>query len=280
MEPLGAPDIAIVANPALSPDGRMLALSKVTAGNWDIWLIDARGAMRRLTSDPALDFFPVWSDDSRRVIFQSTRGKAADLYMVAANGEGAEELLWSDERAKSPADVSPNGQVLLYSSSAPGASADLWLLPLTGDRTPRPFVQTRGDDRDGQFSPDGKWVAYQSNHSGRAEIYLQPFPGPGDPVQVSVNGGTQVRWGRRGLELLYVGADQRMMSVAVSSDATGGSARLAQPMALFRTPFDPSVLQGRQQYVVSGDNQRFLVNTPIDAAAPSPIVVMLNWKGR
>ena len=258
----------------------MVAYSKVTAGNWDIWLLDTRGASRRLTSTPALDFSPVWSADGRRIFFQSIRGKAADIYALSVDDGGPEELLLSDARGKTPADVSPDGQFLLYNASEPGASADLWLLPLTGERTPRPFVQTRFDDRDGQFSPDGKWVAYQSSDSGRSEIYLRSFPGTGDRIQVSVAGGSQPRWGRRGLELFYVAADQRLTSVTVTSDGSGRSARLGQPVALFRTPFDPSNGQLRQQYVVSGDNQRFLMGSPVEAPAPPSIVVMLNWKGR
>jgi eukaryotic-like serine/threonine-protein kinase len=278
LAPLGAPDITSVANPALSPDGRQLAFSNVTASNWDIWSTDDRGATRRLTSDPALDFFPVWSADGRRVIFQSTRGKAADLYSISLN-DGVETLLLTDERSKSPTDVSPDGRFLLFNAATASGLSDVWLLELSGGRASRPLVQTRFDDREAQFSPDGKWIAYQSSDSGRAEIYVQPFPGPGDRTQVSIAGGTQVRWGRRGLELLYVTVDQRLMSVAASASADG-AIRLGAPVPMFRTSFDPSALQGRQQYVLSADNQRVLMNVPVAGRAPSPIVVLPNWKPR
>ena len=116
-----------------------------------------------------------------------------------------------------PSAVSPNGSVLLY-TRATGPSVDLWYVGLGADRTPHPFVQTASDERDGQFSPDGKWVAYQSNEAGHNEIYLQPFPGPGHRIQVSAGGGQQVRWARSGTgsELFYIAADQRLTSVRVT----------------------------------------------------------------
>jgi hypothetical protein len=151
-------------------------------------------------------------------------------------------------------------------------------VPLVGDRTPHPFVQTTFDERDGQFSPDTKWIAYQSNESGHDEIYLKPFPGPGDRIQVSAGGGQQVRWGPRGTELFYVAADQRMTSVPVTF-AASGAAVLGRPVALFRTEFE-TTLQVRQQYMVSADGQRFLINAPTDAIDPPSMTLILNWKGR
>jgi hypothetical protein len=151
-------------------------------------------------------------------------------------------------------------------------------MPLVGDRTPHPFVHTAFDERDGQFSPDSKWIAYQSNESGHYEIYLKPFPGPGDRIQVSAGGGQQVRWGHRGAELFYVAADQRMTLVPVTFAASGAAA-LGRPLALFRTEFD-TTFQLRQQYMVSADDQRFLVNAPTDAIDPPSITLILNWKGR
>ena len=102
-----------------------------------------------------------------------------------------------------------------------GPSVDLWYVSLGTDRTPHPFVQTAFHERDGQFSPDGKWVAYQSNEAGHFEIYLQPFPGPGDRIQVSAGGGQQVRWAKNGAELFYIAADQRLTSVRVTFRANG-----------------------------------------------------------
>jgi hypothetical protein len=148
---------------------------------------------------------------------------------------------------------------------------------LAGDRTPHPFVQSPFQERDGQFSPDGKWVAYQSNESGHFEIYLQPFPGPGERIQVSEGGGQQVRWGKRSKELFFIAADQRLMSVPVTF-AANGAAALGRPVPLFRTEFD-SNFQARQQYVVAADGQRFLINASTDLLDPPAITVILNWKG-
>ena len=163
--------------------------------------------------------------------------------------------------------------------STPGPrvrSTDLWYVPLGADRTPHPFVQTAFQERDGQFSPDGKWVAYQSNDAGHFEIYLQPFPGPGDRIQVSAGGGQQVRWARNGSELFYIAADQRLTSVRVTFGANGKLV-LGAPFPLFRTEFDTSFMT-RQQYVVSPDGQRFLINAATDAIDPPSITLILNWK--
>ena len=119
-----------------------------------------------------------------------------------------------------PSAVSPDGSVLLYTRAA-GLSVDLWYVSLGSDRTPHPFVQTAFQERDGQFSPDGKWVAYQSNDAGHFEIYLQPFPGPGNRIQVSAGGGQQVRWARNGSELFYIAGDQRLTSVRVTFRTNG-----------------------------------------------------------
>jgi len=175
-----------------------------------------------------------------------------------------------------PSDVSPDGSVLLYTRDL-GSGTDLWYVSLGADRTPHPFVQTAFQERDGQFSPDGKWVAYQSNDAGHFEIYLQPFPGPGDRIQVSASGGQHVRWARNGSELFYIAADQRLTSVRVTLGATGKLV-VGTPVPLFRTELDSSFLT-RQQYVVSPDGQRFLINAATDAIDPPSITLILNWKG-
>ena len=175
-----------------------------------------------------------------------------------------------------PSDVSPDGSVLLF-TRATGPSTDLWYVELGADRTPHPFVQTAFDERDGQFSPDGKWVAYESNEASHFEIYLQPFPGPGGRIQVSSGGGRQVRWARNRPELFYIAADQRLTSVGVTFGRDGKLVP-GPRVPLFRTEFDshPAV---RQQYVVSPDGQRFLINAATDVIEPASITVILNWKG-
>ena len=143
-----------------------------------------------------------------------------------------------------PSDVSPDGGVLLY-NRATGPTMALWYVPLGANRAPQPFVDTAFHERDGQFSPDGKWVAYQSNDAGHFNVYLRPFPGPGDRIQVSPSGGQQVRWARNGSELFYIAADQRLTSVRVAFGANGKPVP-GTPVPLFRTESDSGVLVRQQ----------------------------------
>ena len=140
-------------------------------------------------------------------------------------------------------------------------------------------MQTNFDERDGQFSPDGKWIAYQSNESGRFEIYVQPFPGPGGKVQVSTNGGAQVRWRRDGKELFYIALDDRLMAVPIRLATDGKTIETDAPVPLFVTHIGGACRSERHapEYMVSPDGQRFLMNTITDEAA-APITVILNWK--
>jgi hypothetical protein len=280
IEAIGQPERMTMAMQSLSPDGQRIALSRVVASNWDIWLMDMHGAMSRLTSDPALDFNPVWSPDGRQIFFESPRdigpGNTPDVYVRSVADRTPEERLLKSRAgtASVPSDVTPDGRVLLYNVLT-GTTAEIWWVPLTGERTPHPFVKSNFSAHDGQFSPDGRWVAYQSDESGRSEIYLQPFPGPGERIQVSA-GGTQVRWARRSAELFYIGADRRLIAVPVSI-AANGAATLGEPKPLFQISAGGGAQFGLQ-YAVSGDGQRFLVNN--QSVDPPSITMILNWKGK
>ena len=272
LETLGSPDQRSLANPSLSPDGGRIAFSRVVGGNWDVWLIDMQGAVSKFTSALSLDWNPVWSPDGRQIFYQSS----SKIYSRSVTEGTPEQELLSEPGMIYPSDVSPDGSVLLYTRDL-GSGTDLWYVSLDADRTPHPFVQTAFQERDGQFSPNGKWVAYQSNEAGHFEIYLQPFPGPGDRIQVSAGGGQHVRWARNGSELFFIAADQRLTSIRVTVGANG---KLVPgiPVPLFRTELDSSFLT-RQQYVVSPDGQRFLINAATDAIDPPSITLILNWKG-
>jgi eukaryotic-like serine/threonine-protein kinase len=272
LETLGTPDQRSLANPSLSPDGSRIAFSRVVGGNWDVWLIDMQGAVSKFTSALSLDFNPIWSPDGRQIFYQSM---ISTVYSRSVTDGTPEQLLLKDTTMVYPSDVSPDGSVLLY-TRATSSSTDLWYVPLGADRTPHSFVQTSFFERDGQFSPDGKWVAYQSNEAGHFEIYLQPFPGPGDRIQVSAGGGQHVRWARNGSELFYIAADQRLTSVRVTFGANEKIV-LGTAVPLFRTELDSSFLT-RQQYVLSPDGQRFLINAATDAIDPPSITLILNWK--
>ena len=273
LETLGTPDQRGLANPSLSPDGGRIAFSRLVGGNWDVWLIDMQGAVSKFTSALSLDWYPVWS-----------RGRPADLLPI----EHFEHLLTIGDRRHAgtapaqratmvyPSDVSPDGSVLLYTRAT--SLVDRPLVCVARCRPHASPIRSDGlPERDGQFSPDGKWVAYQSNDAGHFEIYLQPFPGPGDRIQVSAGGGQHVRWARNGSELFFIAADQRLTSIRVTVGANGKLV-LGTPVPLFRTELDSSFLT-RQQYVVSPDGQRFLMNAATGAIDPPSITLILNWKG-
>jgi len=278
---VGGPDDAGLTNVELSPDGKQVAVQRFVNGNWDIWLIDAvRGVPTRFTFDPAVDQRPIWSPDGRRVAFDSNRKGVYDLYLKLSSGAGADELLLESDQTKGSADWSPDGRFLLYRSSDPQTGSDLWILPVSGDRKPLPFLKTSFDERNGQFSPDGKWIAYQSNESGRSEIYVQPFPGPGRKFQISTNGGEQPRWNKNGKEIFYVSLDSMMMAAPVKLSPDGQSLEPRTPAALFPVRIAGGPLPGtyKQQYAVSADGQRFLVDLAVDEGAASPITIIYNWK--
>jgi hypothetical protein len=155
------------------------------------------------------------------------------------------------------------------------AGADLWLLPLDGDRKPIPYLQSPFNEATGQFSPDGRWMAYASNESGQPQIYVQAIPASGAKSQISTAGGDQPRWRRDGKELFYVSADQKLMAVPVK---TGAVFEIGSPQPLFEIQPVYPPLTGRFAYQPTADGQRFLVTAPVSGAATPPITVVLNWQ--
>ncbi len=267
---------------ALSADGQRLALYRAATGNGDLWMLDLRrGAASRFTSETTSEFHPLFSADGGHLIYQRyfSERSAFDIYWRPVSAAGAEEVLVADARGKIPTDVSRDGRLLLYKTGGTETETwDIWALPLTGERKPFSVLSTPFDERDGQFSPDGAWMLYQSNESGQFEVYLQPFGRAGERLQVSVGGGAQPRWRPDGLEIFYVAFDGRLMAVPVQPGLGEGSPQLGRPVPLFVTNIGPAVQPvSRQQYVVSADGQRFLMST-IDAAnASTPLEVVLNF---
>src|SRR5262249_30998705 len=156
---------------ALSPDATRAA----TVVGTDLWIVDlTRGVRTRFTFDSAPDLFPVWSPDGRRIAWGSTRKGNSDIYQKASNGTGVEEVLLASDVPKVRTDWWPDGRFLLYMTGR--NNPDLWVIPLFGDRKPFPLVATPFNEALGRFSPDGRWVAYQSNESGQDEVYVIPFP--------------------------------------------------------------------------------------------------------
>jgi Tol biopolymer transport system component len=238
-----------------------------------------RNLFTRFTFDIAAESVAIWSPDGNRIAFNSNRQGVYDLYEKPVAGSGSDHLLLETPQNKAPVDWSPDGRFVLYRSPALATGFDLWVLPMDGTGKAIPVVQTQFEERDGQFSPDGKWIAYQSNESGRSEIVVQPFPGPGDKLQVSTNGGGQVRWRPDGKELFYIALDGQLMAIPIRIVSNGKSIESGAPVSLFATRVGGAIQTGNlQQYVVSRDGQRFLMNTLAEGDKPSPITVILNWK--
>ena len=276
---VGAPDTSPVTNPSLSPDGSMLAFSRLLDGNWDIWVMEmARGVMTRLTSEPNLDFVPVWMTDSTQIIYQSVRGVEPDLFRRAIGGKA--EMVMKTAGGKTPMDVSRDGRFLLFGSATSETNTDIWMMPLDGSGPPQLLVGTTFVEGGAQFSPDGRWFAYSSNETGRFEIYVRPFAGSGAPRRISTAGGNLARWGHSGRELFYVAPDGKLMRVVMTGFASrGGSASsIGSPEPLFTTPIDPAGFSTRSPVVVSNDDQRFLMPIAIDKPTPSTLVVIFNWR--
>jgi Tol biopolymer transport system component len=285
---VGDPDSANALDPALSADEQQVALHRTLNGRPDIWFLEsAHAALSRFTSEGVAGvgfgaIRPIWSPDGNDIVFASLAKGVTDIFRRSVTGGNAELILETDQ-PKAATDWSTDGRVLLYRSADPKTGWDIWALPLDINRRPgTPFqvVRTNFDETNGQLSPDGKWVAYQSNETGRFEIYVQPFPGPGRRLPISKDGGAQVRWRRGGKELFYVALDDRLMAVPIRIAPNGQSLESGTPAPLFLTHLGGAV-QGanRQQYMPSSDGQRFLVNAVL-AAPTTPITVLLNWKGR
>lgn len=266
----------------LSPDEKRVAASLVDpkTGQPDIWMTDIdRGNSSRFTFGPTLNSAAVWSPDGTRLIFRTNRNGLIDLYQKSAAGGGNEESVLSGEAARrvgmgsptvTPSDWSRNGHVIF--SVPVGSGYDLGLLPLAGDRKPVRFIGSPSDQLHGNFSPDGRFVAYSSNESGRFEVYVQTFPLSDSKWQVSTSGAYEPRWRGDGREIYYLSEDLKLMAVSV-----GAGPSFDVPKPLFQTRVPAGVSLYRTHYVPSRDGQRFLVNTQSGEPAPIPITVLLNW---
>jgi Tol biopolymer transport system component len=248
-----------------------LALARTVNGNTDIWLVDVEGDIqRRFTSEPVRDHTPIWSPDGRRVAFASERTGVFDLYEKAIDGPRDEMLLRTSPEPKHLEDWSSDSRFILYHEQNPKTNRDLWALPLAQNAKPLPIANTSFEERNGRFSPDGRWIAYSSNETGQGEIYVQSFPGSGGKFQIATgvpSATTGVQWRRDGRELFYLGAGNRVMAVAIAFD--GSTVKAGPPVALFTAP--PG------GFLASTDGQRFLVSNVTAEAAP--ITALLNWAG-
>jgi serine/threonine protein kinase len=273
----GSREQAGAVNPGLSPDATRVVANRTLRGETDVWMLDGTRQTRLThTSGRSITRLPLWSHDGARIAFESVRSSSVTLSALASSGDGVEDVLVESQLTKIPNDWSPDGRTLIYYVPDPKTGTDLWVLPLD-TRSPRIFLQTEANELWAQFSPDGRWVAFQSNATGRYEIYVRPFEGRGGNVPVSTAGGVYPRWSRDGQELYFIAPDARMMSSRIHATPTTVEADM--PVALFATQKlggGQNVIAHGHQYDVARDG-RFLVNVDAEANAP-PIVLLMNWR--
>jgi Tol biopolymer transport system component len=259
----------------LAPDDRRFAFTRVSAqDNYnDIWLSDVAGSNAvRFTFDPANDQFPIWSPDGSRIVWASHRNGIFDLYEKNADNPGQDALLHQNEHFKFPTDWSRDGLYIIYRQIDPKTRYDLWVLPLFGERKPFPFLQTAANETSGAISPDGQWIAYISDVSGRYEVYVERFPGHGGKRQVSTAGGTGPQWRADGRELYYHAPDGKLMAAQAPR---GASFKVGATEALF--DFRASGNLSDPYYSVTRDGQRFLLSAIVETEPNAPLTVMVNW---
>jgi len=261
----------------LSPDARRVAVDRyeTRVDQPDIWLIDvSTGTPTRFTFSPGRFQYPRWAPDGTRLVF-SEMYQRPGLAQKPASGAGTEERLYdsTDQALTFPGDWSPDGMSIVFRRLPPGTLGGLWLLALSGQRqaTPVPHTEMRGAN--GRFSPDGRWLAYESVESGRNEVYVQPLPATGAKWLISRNGGVRPRWRRDGKELFYITAERRLAAVPIVANETF---QAGDPIELLDVSFLPTGVNP-YPYAVSADGQRFLVITPEETASSAAISVVLNW---
>jgi len=261
----------------LSPDGRRVAVERSIQSETDVWLLDS-SRQTRFThgSDGTLARLPLWSPDGTRIAFESVRAGGVTLSAKPSGEDGPEDVLFASSETKIPCDWSSDGRFLVYYVPNPQSGTDLWILP-SDTRVPFIFLRTEANELWGQFSPDGRWMAYQSNETGRYEIYVRPFRSRGGATPISTAGGVYPRWSRDGKELYFIAPDAKLMAVSISTKATVLDAGGPVPLFQSRRLGGGSNVIGRShQYDVAADG-RFLVNVDVESSA-TPITLLLNWK--
>jgi Tol biopolymer transport system component len=266
-----------LTGPTFSPDQRRLVIERrnKAAGNSDLWLFDlSRKTASRFTFDPGMSRGGIWSPDGSRIVFNSNREGAFNLYEKAASGIGGEEQILKANSNAFPYDWSRDGRFIVYGELDPKTKGDIWVLPLEGDRKPFPFAQTAFDEGAAALSPDGRWLAYTSDESGKSEVYVRTFTGKpetaarGGKWLVSTNGGLLPIWRRDGRELYYIGDDLKIMAVDVKS---GPIFEAGTGLALFQALANNGL-------DVTADGQRFLLNAQIAGQRSETVNVVLNWQ--
>ena len=257
----------------ISPDGQRIATGIFREGDWDIWVYDiTRGTLTRLTLAASDEGLPVWTPDGRRVTFASNRDGQFNLYSKPADGSGPAERLTESEDVQIPQSWSPDGRVLAFITFR---GEDIWMLPLEGERKPEPFLDTPFSEEGAEFSPDGRWIAYVSDETGRPEVYVTPYPGPGGKFLISKDGGVEPLWAPDGTEIFYrTRSDHKVMVVPVRLVPEFNA---GEPKILFEDRFEVGGVTYFRNYDIASDGQRFLMLQLEGESAPTELVVVLNW---
>ena len=260
-------------SPDFSPDGKSFAFDTQGAKS-EIWEYDVtRTIAIKLPSENGSDQIPIWTPDGKRLAYRATRAGTRNIFWRMADGTGNEERLTTGDGNQTPGSWSPSGQVLAFTDLSPVAESAIWILELS-DHKQQPFIQTRFRQGKPQFSPDGHSLAFNSNESGRDEVYVQPFPGPGAKIQISTDGGNDPRWNRNGKELFY----RNGTKVFAASVVVQPSFSASKPTLLFDGPYEPGNGAAFFTYDVSPDGQHFLMIKPSEQPHPATqINVVLNW---
>ena len=265
-----------VRTPAISLQGDRLAFTvdDPRSGTSDIWVRDlARGTNSRLTFGPPDHVAPAWSPDGKWIAYRVSTNGPSSLAVKAADGTGEEKILLKGETVTVPTDWSRDGRYVAYTQANKEGNLDLWALPVSGEGKPILVLQTPFNESNGMFSPDGRFMLYQSNESGRIEIYVRSFPGPGGKWQISTAGGADPHWSADGKEITYRTLDQKVTSVEVKTN--GDAFEAGVPRTLFLGRFQPGTVRNR--YAPAPDGQKFLVVSPLGRDAMAPTTVVLNW---
>jgi Tol biopolymer transport system component/predicted Ser/Thr protein kinase len=266
-QPLASP-LHAYRNPRLSPDGQRVAVTIDELGSQE-WLLDiGRGTLTRLTFEGSYNGGTAWTPDGKRITFGSDRSGQRNLFWQLADGSGGTERLGTSDRAQVAGSWSPDGQTLAFEQTGGATGFDVWIFHL-GDRKTEPFLQSRFNEIGPRFSPDGRWLAYASDESGRYEVYVQPYPGPGGKWQISTEGGTEPVWARNG-ELFYRNGEK----VMVVETNLRPSFSAGNPKVLFEGRY--ANYQSFPDYDVTADGQRFLF-LKAGEQAQSEISVVVNW---
>jgi eukaryotic-like serine/threonine-protein kinase len=268
----------IYTNPVISPDGKRVAVDRYETldAQPDVWICDQtrQDNSSRFTFYVGDDSNSVWSPDGKLLAFSSLRDSARDLYLKAFSGTNKDELLYRSTDDKYVTSWSPDVKTIMFMNrTSSNRPYDLWTLALSGDRKPVPYLKTdEFSEHEGQFSPDGRWVVYTSDKTGKDEIYVQSYPPSGSESKISANGGIQPKWRRDGKEIYYLALDGTIMAVAIRASP---SFKAGVPVALFDSRFGS--YRTKNNYDVTKDGQRFLVNSAIQNGVTSSITITLNW---